>query len=455
MAGTLGYEPPGGRSRLARVGHAARRIGHGIKAKPKAVLKSLKAKGEGGRSIARENLKKAVHQNPALSKRGLLERAFTLAFQGLVYAQIWEDPLIDMEALQIGEDSRIVTIASGGCNVMSYLIANPAEITAVDLNRAHIALNQLKLCAARHLPDQQSFYAFFGLARARDNLALYETHIRPALDEASRDYWEGRDIFGRRRIKFFTRNVYRYGLLGTFIGAGHALARLHGRNPALMLDARTREEQRRIFEAELAPLFDKKLVKWLVDRPMALYGLGIPPAQYKALASSGESMSGVLRDRLERLACGFELDSNYFAWQAFGRRYARRENAPVPPYLAAENFEAVRQRADRVAVRHINFIDFLKGEADQSLDRYVLLDAQDWMDDETLTTLWREITRTARPGARVIFRTAAEPSLLPGRVPDALLSRWDYDEARCRTFTERDRSSIYGGFHLYVLKDGA
>ncbi len=43
------------------------------------------------------------------------------------------------------------------------------------------------------------------------------------------------------------------------------------------------------------------------------------------------------------------------------------------------------------------------------------------MTDSQLNALWREIARTARLGARVIFRTAAEPSLLPGRVDDTLL----------------------------------
>jgi len=81
----------------------------------------------------------------------------------------------------------------------------------------------------------------------------------------------------------------------------------------------------------------------------------------------------------------------------------------------------------------------------------VLLDAQDWMDDDQLDTLWRQITRTARPGARVLFRTAAEPSLLPGRLDDALLGRWTYHEAVSADLTARDRSSIYGGVHLYEL----
>lgn len=74
------------------------------------------------------------------------------------------------------------------------------------------------------------------------------------------------------------------------------------------------------------------------------------------------------------------------------------------------------------------------------------------MTDVILTKLWSEITRTARPGARVIFRTAAEESLLPGRIPADLLARWSYDPERCRAWTARDRSAIYGGFHLYELR---
>jgi S-adenosylmethionine-diacylglycerol 3-amino-3-carboxypropyl transferase len=35
----------------------------------------------------------------------------------------------------------------------------------------------------------------------------------------------------------------------------------------------------------------------------------------------------------------------------------------------------------------------------------------------------------------VIFRTAAEPSLLPGRVEPAILDRWCYDAEASRAFT--------------------
>ncbi|MFB0875222.1 MULTISPECIES: DUF3419 family protein [unclassified Sphingobium] len=400
-----------------------------------------------------KTITKAVHKHRHLSKQGLLERAFTFAFRGLVYAQIWEDPAVDMEALAIAPDNHVVTIASGGCNVLSYLTADPAKITAVDLNTAHIALNRLKLAAARHLPDHESFHRFFARADDKANVAAYNDIVAPHLDEATRRYWEGRDLIGRRRIGGFARGIYKHGLLGRFIGAAHLLARLHGVNPKRMLDARSREEQVAIFEAELAPIFDKGFVRWLTSQPASLFGLGIPPAQFEALAGD-DRMDNVLKARLKKLACDFDLKDNYFAVQAFGRGYAGGEG-PLPPYLQAVNHDAVRSRAERVEVRHVNFTDFLASQAEASCDRYILLDAQDWMDDAQLNALWAQITRTARPGARVLFRTAGEPSILPGRVADAVLDRWEYRADQSFDYTARDRSAIYGGVHLYVLKGAA
>ena len=90
---------------------------------------------------SRVRLKNAVRRHRALSREGLLERLFERLFDGLVYTQIWEDPEIDLEALALAPDSRVVAIASGGCNILSYLTADPARITALDLSLAHVALN--------------------------------------------------------------------------------------------------------------------------------------------------------------------------------------------------------------------------------------------------------------------------------------------------------------------------
>ncbi len=395
----------------------------------------------------------AVRRNRLLSIEGFRERIFTLAFSNLVYPQIWEDPAVDLEALALNGGSRVITIASGGCNVLNYLTAGPAQIVAVDINSAQIALNRLKLAALRYLPDYDAFYRFFGVANTAANVAAFKQYILPHLDTLTAAYWHRRHgLRRRRRIRRFTSNFYRAGLLGGFIGASHLVARLNGSNPRSILKARTIEEQRHIFERELAPLFSRRGIRWLVNRPSSLYGLGIPPAQYKALGGEDGDMASVLRKRLERLACDFPLSDNYFAWQAFGRRYAPLGSGPLPPYLLPANFETIKEQASRVSVHHSSLTSYLAGIPEASMDRYVLLDAQDWMRDDTLTRLWSEITRTARPGARVIFRTAGEETILPGRLPDDILSHWHYEAELSRTLTQKDRSAIYGGFHLYVLK---
>lgn len=402
-----------------------------------------------------DRLHRAVRRNRAFSREGALELMFTRAFKGLVYTQIWEDPDIDLEALAITPRCHVVAIASGGCNVLSYLTANPAHITAVDLSEAHVALNRLKLVAASRLPTWKAFYRFLGEADASANIDAYWSQIAPHLDAETRRYWERRRVvgLGRRRISIFSHNLYRHGLLGRFISAGHIVARLYGVKLSDLLHSRSLADQRRFFESSLAPLFDKPLVRWAMARRLSLYGLGIPPAQYASLAGAGSGgMGAILRTRLERLTCDFSFDDNYFAWQAFGRGY-RDSTGPLPPYLRQDQFSAVHDRAKRIEVLHRSITEYLENCLDGSRDRFVLLDAQDWMTDAQLNALWTEITRTARPGARVIFRTAAEATLLPGRIDNALLSQWRYEAELSQDLTARDRSAIYGGFHLYVLRD--
>ena len=77
------------------------------------------------RAESHVRLKEAVRRHRAFSREGLLERLFERLFRGLVYTQIWEDPEVDLEALELGPDCHVVAIASGGCNVLSYLTGRP------------------------------------------------------------------------------------------------------------------------------------------------------------------------------------------------------------------------------------------------------------------------------------------------------------------------------------------
>jgi S-adenosylmethionine-diacylglycerol 3-amino-3-carboxypropyl transferase len=400
--------------------------------------------------MALSTIKEAVHRQDSSRKEALLDRLFAFWFTRFVYNQIWEDPAVDLAALAINPSCRVVTIASGGCNVLNYLAADPAEIVAVDLNPAHIALTRLKIGALQHLPDYRSFFQFFGVAKDRANVALYDTHLRDRLDETTRRFWDHRTLLGRRRIAFFAKGLYHQALLGKFIGFLHGFARLLGQHPSRLLGAQSLAEQRSIFDAEIEPLFRAPLVRLLSRHPFILYSLGIPPSQFASLveASSG-NLAGLYHDRVRHLACDFDLSDNYFAWQAFGRRYGSDSRAPLPPYLQQSNYQAIRGRLSRVTTHTSSMTAWLAGEKIESCDRYILLDSVDWMDGPTLTALWLEIRRTARPGARVIFRTAGAHSPLEQLLPDGSLDGWRCHAEEGQGFLARDRSAIYGGFHLY------
>ncbi len=396
-------------------------------------------------------LRNAVLRHTGFSAAALSERFFGMLFSGLVYPQIWEDPEVDLEAMQLLPHHRIVTIGSGGCNMLAYLSRNPARIDVVDLNPHHIALNRLKLASFRFMPGYQDIVRQFGKEGVNSNVKAFDRFVAPNLDEATLQYWNRRDLLGRRRITVFNRNIYRTGLLGRFIGLGHLVSRLHGVDPRDFAKSRSMPEQRKFFDEQLAPLFERRFIRWITGQKASLFGLGIPPQQFDELASlsDGKSVGPVLRQRLENLTCSFPLQDNYFAWQAFARRYPTAAEGQLPSYLQEQNYQAIRQNAHRAHVHHANFTELLAGKPENSVDRFVLLDAQDWMTDDQLNALWTQITRTATQNARVVFRTAAIRSLLIGRLSPDLLDQWHYHEDESLKLGARDRSAIYGGFHIY------
>ena len=162
-------------------------------------------------------------------------------------------------------------------------------------------------------------------------------------------------------------------------------------------------------------------------------------------------MIDIYRERAHRLACGFPIDENYFAWQAFARKYDTEHRRAVPDYLKEENWETLRANVPRITANVGSITAEIADRPHGTFNRFVFLDAQDWMDARLMTELWQLIADRGEPGSRVIFRTAAKASPLPRNLPAELLERFSYESEMSERLHTKDRASIYGGFHLYVL----
>jgi S-adenosylmethionine-diacylglycerol 3-amino-3-carboxypropyl transferase len=250
----------------------------------------------------------------------------------------------------------------------------------------------------------------------------------------------------------FRDGLYRHTRFGYFMRFLHWIARQTNYHPEKILAASSLYEQKVIFGQHIAPFFDNKLVKFLGKLPVSVFSLGIPPQQYKAMKEQG-NLIGQYRERVERLACDTPIQDNYFAWQGFSHSYDHEKRQAIPDYLKAENYDAIRQQLGKVDTHLGSMIDFLEEQAPHSYDRFVFLDAQDWMTDEVLTQLWTQVARVGKPGTRIIFRTAAAESPLETALPAELRSQFVYEAELSAQLFQQDRSAIYGGFHLYRKAD--
>ena len=251
----------------------------------------------------------------------------------------------------------------------------------------------------------------------------------------------------------FEKGFYKYGLLGKLIGIIHIGAKLYRVKLDELLKQPSIEAQGQWFDDNVAKIFDSKLVKKIMGSPLALYNLGIPPSQHASLCEDRpESMAQVLKERARKLATVDDINNNYFAYQAYGRRYDHSNPSNKPLYLQEQYFELIRNNIDRLSIEQNNVLDALKSMPANSVDAVVLLDAQDWMTADEMITLWTEITRTANLGARVIFRTAGAASPIETSLSKDLNQRWKRNHTKSDQLIHEDRSAIYGAFHLYELE---
>ncbi|MEU0270922.1 BtaA family protein [Streptomyces sp. NPDC006307] len=393
----------------------------------------------------------------------LTGRMFTaLHDRNLVYNACWEDPALDRAALDLGPDDHVLVITSAGCNALDYLLAGAGRVTAVDVNPRQTALLELKTAAVRNL-NHAEFFELFGTGRSPRAREMYGDALRAELSPPSRRFWDGYiEAFAGRgwRRSFYYRGTS--GLLAKSLVLFTHRFQGVGRHLDALLEAPTLDRQREIYEARLrGPLWT---VARLAAQPLALSFVGVPPQQRREITEEYPGGTArLIHDGFEAVFGRMPIVDNYF-WRA----YISGSYTPTccPEYLRAHNFGRLRELLPRLELRTSTVTSCLRSMAPAAdgpggVSKFVLLDHMDWMgwrDQAALADEWQAIVDTARPGARVIYRSAGLHTryLDPVRVrregrthhlPD-LLDRHPQLAARLH---ERDRVHTYGSFHIADL----
>lgn len=359
----------------------------------------------------------------------------------LVYNACWEDPRIDRELLGLDRESRVVMITSAGCNALDYLLDDPAEIHAVDMNPRQNALLQLKIAMLQrgHFED---LFNLFGGGTHPDFKALRK-ELGDLLPPYAARYWKEKHYYFKSSP--LNPSFYYRGTAGQM--AWIALKTFtSGRGKmrdctAAILEAKSLEEQRAIYE-EVRPILWTKLVTWLLRQPVSMAMLGVPRAQIRLIEESVPGgIPGFLQAKLEHVFTEIPFSENYF-WQVYMRGHYTRDCCPN--YLREENQPVLRERTDRIKTHSTTIANFLR-EHPAAYSHYVLLDHQDWMAahrPEALAEEWKLILENSRPGTAILMRSATtQIDFIPAFARERLTL---VDEARTTALHRHDRVGTYG-----------
>lgn len=355
----------------------------------------------------------------------------------LIYNTCWEDPRADRELLALKAGSRVLMITSAGCNALDYLLDDPAQIDCVDMNPRQNALLELKLAVLKvNRPDWM--FALFGDGQHGDFPAMYR-ELRPWMSPTAQEIWDQQThLFSAAgRGSFYFRGAS--GDVAYWVR--QSIRRLQPklwRELEQLIDAQTLDEQR-----ERYTRIEKRLwgpvMRWAARQPLVLTMLGVPRAQRNLIETQYPGgMNAYIEDKLRYLLTELPIQENYF-WRVY--IYGRYTRECCPNYLKPENFQVLRERAERVTAHTGTMAEFLK-RSTAPYDRFILLDHQDWMAvhaPQALDEEWNLVISNSAPDARVLMRSAGlDIDFLPEFARSRLLP---FDSAY---WHQRDRVGTYG-----------
>ena len=347
----------------------------------------------------------------------------------LFFAQVREDPLLEIEALAPVSGSRVVVVSSGGCTAFSLLAAGANEVVAVDLNSTQNHLVELKAVALRRLSTPE-LMSFLGVAPGtpRRRIRTYGM-LRQFLSEDAVRFWDDHEgTLGRGALCCGVSERFIAAVVAVVKFAIHGMGRIER-----LLTLESLEEQRSFFHSAWNTrrwklLFPLLLNRWTFNRTYE-------PGFFQEV--DNPSFAAHFRGLLEHALCEVPARTNYFLHQMLAGTYPQDVAGGVPPYLDKARREFVRSRIDRLQLVDGGYAEYLAGCEDNSADAFALSNICEWLKPDGIDLLFEQVIRVARPGARLCFRNFVGYTPIPERFRSTIVDTRAGEEA-----IKRDRSCL-------------
>lgn len=351
------------------------------------------------------------------------------------YSQCWEDPIIVIKALQINSKDEIVSITSGGDNTLALLTASPKKVVSIDSNAAQTYLLELKMAAINRL-DYEEALELIGIKNSVQRIHLYE-NIKFILSNEAQVWWANNQSLIKRGII----NVGRFERF-LHLFRSYLLPLIHSRKIIFdFFKTNSLDDQRRYYRDVWSSHRWRFLFTVITNRFILRHF-----ARQRGMFDYTES-GAVTKEYLKRLDWNFTnvpLTNNYFMYYCLLGTFG----TSLPPYLDSSNTQMIKDNYAKLSLVTSNLLDYLKTVPDNSFSKFNLSDIFEALSLEKSYTLWEEIVRTAKNGARIVYWNNLVPRSFPPRLAGSIK---DERELTKRLHSE-DRIFFYGSLHINTIQ---
>ena len=349
----------------------------------------------------------------------------------------WEDPGSDYRALKISPGDRVMTITSGGCNTLSFLLYDPLEIYAVDINPSQSFLLELKMAAMRRFGFEE-FSGFLGLKGIGDRIQKYNA-LRVELSSGAKSFWD-------QNAEMIEKGFLMNGRYEKFVKlVGKIMYFIQGRKRINGLFTEKKPEEQKVFYQQH---WDTKRTRFMFDLFFNKYVLakrGLK-ADYFHFDDGSDSFSASFFNRFSKALSEIPVQGNYFLHLYLKGRY--KSSDEVPDYLLERNFNIIKSRLDRIKIVTDDAKHWLSTLPDNFLNCFGLSNICELMKSDDTLKFFNEVSRTACPDARICFRNL----MITREVPEILRDSIIKDEGLSKVIFDNDRSFVYGKVAAYQVK---
>ncbi|GAA2374724.1 S-adenosylmethionine--diacylglycerol 3-amino-3-carboxypropyl transferase [Catellatospora methionotrophica] len=334
----------------------------------------------------------------------------------LYFAQVREDPELEIAAFAGHGDGPIAVVGSAGCTALSLLAAGATEVVAVDVNRTQNHLVEFKAAAISQLEPATALGLLGGSAMVAAARRSAYAQVRGVLTPGARAYWDAHP-------QAIASGVLQAGVTERLMRLiARTLRLVHPRRTGRLLALRTLDEQREFYRREWDTVGWRLLFGVLCNR------LVLRRTYDERFFAHVENPSYArhFRQVAEHTLTGLDIDGNYFLQLLLTGGYQQAR----PPYLAGP------VPVDRLHLVDGTFTGYLRTRPDASMAGFALSNICEWLSPAEVDELFAEIVRTARPGARLVFRNFVGWTEVPPRWRDAVRE----DRARGEELMRTDRS---------------